>query len=86
MLILLIHNKLKALRFIIHPPASKKKLFQLIREHYFAPQWHNFGSTAEAGGFGAGAAAPAVNMLEEALPIRCYVIHTRAPRMPYGGP
>ena len=32
-----------------------------------APQCHNFDSTAGAGGFTAGAAAPAVNMLEEAL-------------------
>ena len=31
------------------------------------PQCRIFGSTAGAGGFTAGAAAPAVNMLEEAL-------------------
>ena len=31
------------------------------------PQCHNFDSTAGVGGFAVGAAAPAVNMLEEAL-------------------
>ena len=39
----------------------------LYEDTVWPPQCHNFDSTAGAGGFTAGAAAPAVNMLEEAL-------------------
>ena len=45
----------------------KKTYFNSDEDIYWPPQCHNFGSTAEAGGFTAGAADPAVNMLEEAL-------------------
>ena len=43
-------------------------LFNRYEDTAWPPQCHNFDSTAGAGGFTAGAAAPAVNMLEEALP------------------
>ena len=42
-------------------------LFNRYEDTAWPPQCHNFDSTAGAGGFTAGAAAPAVNMLEEAL-------------------
>ena len=45
----------------------KKTYFNSDEDIYWPPQCHNIGSTAGAGGFTAGAAAPAVNMLEEAL-------------------
>ena len=44
-------------------------LFNSYEDTAWPPQCHNFDSTAGAGGFTAGAAAPAVNMLEEALAI-----------------
>ena len=46
----------------------KKTSFNRYKDIAWPPQCHNFDSTAGAGGFTAGAAAPAVNMLEEALP------------------
>ena len=45
----------------------KKTYFNRDEDICWPPQCHNFGSTAGAGGFTAGAAAPAVNMLEKAL-------------------
>ena len=45
----------------------KKTYFNRDEDICWPPQCHKFGSTAGAGGFTAGAAAPAVNMLEEAL-------------------
>ena len=44
----------------------KKTYFNRDEDICWPPQCHNFGSTAGAGGFTARAAAPAVNMLEEA--------------------
>ena len=46
----------------------KTTFFNRYEDTVWPPQCHNFDSTAGAGGFTAGAAAPAVNMLEEALP------------------
>ena len=65
---LLIHKKFLAFRFItsIHPAAWNLP-FNSYEDTAWPPQCHNFDSTAGAGGFTAGAAAPAVNMLEEAL-------------------
>ena len=63
---LLIHEKFLAFRFIIHP-RRENYLFNSYEDTAWPPQCHNFDSTAGAGGFTAGAAAPAVNMLEEAL-------------------
>ena len=45
----------------------KKTYFNRVEDICWPLQYYNFGSTAGAGGFTAGAAAPAVNMLEEAL-------------------
>ena len=45
----------------------KTTFFNSYEDTAWPPQCHNFYSTAGAGGFTAGAAAPAVNMLEEAL-------------------
>ena len=45
----------------------KTTFFNRYEDTVWPPQCHNFDSTAGAGGFTAGAAAPAVNMLEEAL-------------------
>ena len=45
----------------------KKTYFNRHEDICWPPQCYNFGSTAGAGGFTAEAAAPAVNMLEEAL-------------------
>ena len=45
----------------------KTTFFNRYEDSVWPPQCHNFDSTAGAGGFTAGAAAPAVNMLEEAL-------------------
>ena len=45
----------------------KTTFFNSYEDTAWPPQCHNFDSTAGAGGFTAGAAAPAVNMLEEAL-------------------
>ena len=58
---------MQAFSFIIHPPALKRP-FSTNEDTAWPPQCHNFDSTAGAGGFTAGAAAPAVNTLEEALP------------------
>ena len=48
-------------------PPMKTTFFNSYEDTARPPQCHNFGSTAGAGGFTAGAAALAVNMLEEAL-------------------
>ena len=45
----------------------KTTFFNRYEDTVWPPQCHNFDSTAGAGGFTAGAAAPAVNMLKEAL-------------------
>ena len=45
----------------------KTTFFNRYEDTVWPPQCHNFDSTAGAGGFTAGATAPAVNMLEEAL-------------------
>ena len=45
----------------------KMTFFNRYEDTVWPPQCHNFDSTAGAGGFTAGAAVPAVNMLEEAL-------------------
>ena len=45
----------------------KKTYFNRHEDIAWHPQYHNFGSTAEAGGFTTGAAAPAINMLEEVM-------------------
>ena len=45
----------------------KKTYFNRDEDICWPPQCHNFDSTEGAGGFTAGAAAPAVNMLGEAL-------------------
>ena len=62
----LIHKKFLAFGFIIHP-RRENYLFNSYEDTAWSPQCHNFDSTAGAGGFTAGTAAPAVNMLEEAL-------------------
>ena len=66
---LLIHKKLQVFRIIIHSGGVKTTFSTIMRTLLGPrrPQCHNFDSTAGAGGFTAGAAAPAVNMLEEAL-------------------
>ena len=55
--------------FLLHYSSAsvKKTFFNGYEGTAWPPQCHNFDSTAGAGGFTAGAAAPAVNMLEEAL-------------------
>ena len=62
----LIHKKFLAFRFIFIR-RRENYLFNSYEDTAWPPQCHNFDSTAGAGGFTAGAAAPAVNMLEEAL-------------------
>ena len=57
----------------------KKTLFNRYEDTVWPPQCHNFASTAGAGSFTAGAAAPAVNMLEEALNYR---IEIAVPKLP----
>ena len=56
--------------FLLHYSSARVKntFFNRYEDTAWPPQCHNFDSTAGAGGFTAGAAAPAVNMLEETLP------------------
>ena len=63
----------------------KTTFFNRYEDTVWPPQCHNFDSTAGAGGFTAGAAAPAVNMLEEALLHVDSSCHQRAPEA-NGGP
>ena len=55
--------------FLLHYSSASVKTtaFNRYEDTARPPQCHNFDSTAGAGGLTAGAAAPAVNMLEEAL-------------------
>ena len=64
------YNSQEIAGFLLHYSSASVKttVFNRYSEDTARPpQCHNFDSTAGTGGLTAGAAAPAVNMLEEAL-------------------